>query len=92
MPDIAAAIGLVAPQLRAGDVVLVKASRAAGLERLADALQKAPTDAPERRSTDDVESSGDRVEVDQAAAAANDQAASAVVNEVPTRPGGGTSA
>ena len=36
--DIDAALALVAPQLRPGDVVLVKASRAAGLERLAQAL------------------------------------------------------
>jgi UDP-N-acetylmuramoyl-tripeptide--D-alanyl-D-alanine ligase len=36
--DLDAAAALVAPQLRPGDVVLVKASRAAGLERLAQRL------------------------------------------------------
>ena len=60
VPDIQAAIDLVGPQLRSGDVVLVKASRSARLERLADALRTAVTDAPERRSGGDVESSGDR--------------------------------
>ena len=38
VPDIDAALELLREQLRAGDVVLVKASRAAGLERLAEAL------------------------------------------------------
>ena len=38
VPDIAAALELLRGQVRPGDVVLVKASRAAGLERLADAL------------------------------------------------------
>jgi UDP-N-acetylmuramoyl-tripeptide--D-alanyl-D-alanine ligase len=38
VPDIEAALDLLNAQLRAGDVVLVKASRAAGLERLVDAL------------------------------------------------------
>jgi UDP-N-acetylmuramoyl-tripeptide--D-alanyl-D-alanine ligase len=38
VPDIEAALGLLHAQLRPGDVVLVKASRAAGLERLVDAL------------------------------------------------------
>jgi UDP-N-acetylmuramoyl-tripeptide--D-alanyl-D-alanine ligase len=33
-----AAVTAVAPRLRAGDAVLVKASRVAGLERVADAL------------------------------------------------------
>lgn len=42
VPDIAAAVALLAPQLRAGDVVLVKASRVAGLERLAQALLDGP--------------------------------------------------
>ena len=60
VPDIAAAVDLVAPQLEKGDVVLVKASRSAGLERLADALRTAVTPAPEPGSEDDVESSGDR--------------------------------
>jgi UDP-N-acetylmuramoyl-tripeptide--D-alanyl-D-alanine ligase len=38
VPDIDAALDLLHAQLRPGDVVLVKASRAAGLERLVDAL------------------------------------------------------
>ena len=38
VPDLDAAVALVAPKLRSGDVVLVKASRAAGLERLAQRL------------------------------------------------------
>jgi UDP-N-acetylmuramoyl-tripeptide--D-alanyl-D-alanine ligase len=49
--DIEAAVALVTPQLRPGDVVLVKASRAAGFERLAAAL----TAASEPRSQVDVE-------------------------------------
>jgi UDP-N-acetylmuramoyl-tripeptide--D-alanyl-D-alanine ligase len=36
------AIEALAPRLRAGDVVLVKASRVAGLERLAAALEALP--------------------------------------------------
>jgi UDP-N-acetylmuramoyl-tripeptide--D-alanyl-D-alanine ligase len=38
VPDVAAAIDLLAREVRAGDVVLVKASRAASLERVAAAL------------------------------------------------------
>ncbi len=38
VPDVDAAIALVTAQLRPGDVVLVKAARAAGLERVAQAL------------------------------------------------------
>jgi UDP-N-acetylmuramoyl-tripeptide--D-alanyl-D-alanine ligase len=38
VPDIEAALDLLREQLRPGDVVLVKASRAVGLERLAEAL------------------------------------------------------
>jgi UDP-N-acetylmuramoyl-tripeptide--D-alanyl-D-alanine ligase len=38
VPDVAAAIDLLSAELRPGDVVLVKASRAGGLERVADAL------------------------------------------------------
>jgi UDP-N-acetylmuramoyl-tripeptide--D-alanyl-D-alanine ligase len=38
VPDIEAALDLLHEQLHPGDVVLVKASRAAGLERLAEAL------------------------------------------------------
>jgi UDP-N-acetylmuramoyl-tripeptide--D-alanyl-D-alanine ligase len=43
VPDIEAALDLLQAQLRPGDVVLVKASRAAGLERLADALLREVT-------------------------------------------------
>ncbi|MDQ6875384.1 MAG: UDP-N-acetylmuramoyl-tripeptide--D-alanyl-D-alanine ligase [Actinomycetota bacterium] len=42
VPDIEAAVRLLRAQLHAGDVVLVKASRAAGLERLADQLLQDP--------------------------------------------------
>jgi UDP-N-acetylmuramoyl-tripeptide--D-alanyl-D-alanine ligase len=38
VPDVEAAVALLRDQLRPGDVVLVKASRAFGLERVADAL------------------------------------------------------
>lgn len=42
VPDIEAAVRLLRAQLRPGDVVLVKASRAAGLERLAAQLLQEP--------------------------------------------------
>ena len=45
--DVPAAVGLLAPALRPGDVVLVKASRADGLERVAAALLD---DVPETAS------------------------------------------
>ena len=45
VPDIEAALGLLEAELRPGDVVLVKASRGAALERLAAALLR--QDAPE---------------------------------------------
>ena len=38
VPDMSAALQLLRSQLRPGDVVLVKASRSVGLERLAEAL------------------------------------------------------
>lgn len=38
VPDVDAAVAVLRAQLRPGDVVLVKASRAAGLERVAEAL------------------------------------------------------
>jgi UDP-N-acetylmuramoyl-tripeptide--D-alanyl-D-alanine ligase len=38
VPDIDAAVALLTAELRPGDIVLIKASRAAGLERVADAL------------------------------------------------------
>jgi UDP-N-acetylmuramoyl-tripeptide--D-alanyl-D-alanine ligase len=44
VPDVAAAVALLGAELRAGDVVLVKASRAAALERVAAALLR--QDAP----------------------------------------------
>ena len=42
VPDVEAAIALLRDELRPGDVVLVKASRAFGLERVADALLADP--------------------------------------------------
>ncbi|HSK26458.1 MAG TPA: UDP-N-acetylmuramoyl-tripeptide--D-alanyl-D-alanine ligase [Jiangellales bacterium] len=44
VPDVAAAVDVLRAELRPGDVVLVKASRAAGLERVAEALL---SDGPE---------------------------------------------
>ena len=41
VPDADAAIGLLSEQVRPGDVVLVKASRSIGLERVAAALLEA---------------------------------------------------
>ena len=38
VPDVDAAVALLEAQLRPGDVVLVKASRGAGLDRVAAAL------------------------------------------------------
>ena len=38
VPDVDAAVELLRKEVRPGDVVLVKASRAVGLERLADGL------------------------------------------------------
>ncbi len=54
VPDVDAAIELLGAELRPGDVVLVKASRSAGLERVALAMaepaaQAGPIDAEERR-------------------------------------------
>ncbi|AIG78321.1 UDP-N-acetylmuramoyl-tripeptide-D-alanyl-D-alanine ligase [Amycolatopsis japonica] len=47
VPDVDAAIALLHDQLRAGDVVLVKASKAAALWRVADAVLAAPaTESP----------------------------------------------
>jgi len=42
VPDVDAAVALLREQLRPGDVVLVKASRSAGLERVAEALLADP--------------------------------------------------
>lgn len=47
VPDVDAAIALVTAQVRPGDVVLVKAARAVGLEQVAEALVSAPTTAAE---------------------------------------------
>jgi UDP-N-acetylmuramoyl-tripeptide--D-alanyl-D-alanine ligase len=46
--DVDAAVALLAAELRPGDVVLVKASRAAGLERIAAALLAVPVGDGER--------------------------------------------
>jgi len=45
VPDVAAALSTVGAELQPGDVVLVKASRAAGLERVAEALLAAEVSA-----------------------------------------------
>ncbi len=69
VPDLDAAAALVAPQLRSGDVVLVKASRAAGLERLAERLLT-PAETPDPALETGVEVSGamdDDVNADAAA-------------------------
>jgi UDP-N-acetylmuramoyl-tripeptide--D-alanyl-D-alanine ligase len=58
VPDLDAAVALVAPQLRSGDVVLVKASRAAGLERLAQRLAGSHPDEPGPAPAAGVEGSG----------------------------------
>jgi UDP-N-acetylmuramoyl-tripeptide--D-alanyl-D-alanine ligase len=49
VPDVAAALEVLHERLRPGDVVLVKASRAAGLERIAAGLL-ADTPAPAEQS------------------------------------------
>ena len=51
MPDAAAAVEFVREHLRAPDVVLVKASRAASLERVAEAIaqDEGPTGAADER-------------------------------------------
>ncbi|RZS82922.1 UDP-N-acetylmuramoyl-tripeptide--D-alanyl-D-alanine ligase [Motilibacter rhizosphaerae] len=45
VPDVDTAVALLHDEVRPGDVVLVKASRAAGLERVADALLAEPPSA-----------------------------------------------
>jgi UDP-N-acetylmuramoyl-tripeptide--D-alanyl-D-alanine ligase len=52
VPDVEAAIAALRAELRAGDVVLVKASRAASLERVALAIAEDPTD-DSRKGGDD---------------------------------------
>jgi UDP-N-acetylmuramoyl-tripeptide--D-alanyl-D-alanine ligase len=44
--DVAEALALLTAEVRPGDVVLVKASRAAGLERVAEGLLRAPGPVP----------------------------------------------
>ncbi|HEY3711907.1 MAG TPA: UDP-N-acetylmuramoyl-tripeptide--D-alanyl-D-alanine ligase [Amycolatopsis sp.] len=46
VPDIEAAVALLRDQLRPGDIVLVKASKVAGLWRVAEALLADPPEAP----------------------------------------------
>jgi UDP-N-acetylmuramoyl-tripeptide--D-alanyl-D-alanine ligase len=48
VPDVDAALEFLPPRLRDGDVVLVKASRGIGLERLVDGLVAAPGGRPVR--------------------------------------------
>lgn len=49
VPDVDAAVEVLRTELRPGDVVLVKASRAAGLERVAEAItQNSPDDTDEQ--------------------------------------------
>jgi UDP-N-acetylmuramoyl-tripeptide--D-alanyl-D-alanine ligase len=50
VPDVEAAVALLHDQLRPGDVVLVKASKAAGLWRVVDALLDPGTPQPAERS------------------------------------------
>jgi UDP-N-acetylmuramoyl-tripeptide--D-alanyl-D-alanine ligase len=52
VPDVEAAIAALRAELRAGDVVLVKASRAASLERVALAIAEDPTDGTEKEGDD----------------------------------------
>jgi UDP-N-acetylmuramoyl-tripeptide--D-alanyl-D-alanine ligase len=55
VPDVDAAVELLRAQLRPGDVVLVKASRAASLERVALAILEdasGPANAPDSREED----------------------------------------
>jgi UDP-N-acetylmuramoyl-tripeptide--D-alanyl-D-alanine ligase len=52
VPDVDAAVALLRSELRSGDVVLVKASRAAGLERVALALAADGQD-PDKQRTED---------------------------------------
>lgn len=47
VPDVAAAVALLSEEVEPGDVVLVKASKAAGLWRVADALLAGPADPAE---------------------------------------------
>ena len=61
MPDVDAASQLLRRELRPGDVVLVKASRAASLERVALAIADDPADDGRPEPTDDDEEEAQRV-------------------------------
>ena len=50
VPDVEAAVALLHDQLRPGDVVLVKASKVAGLWRVAESLLEAPDSHSHERS------------------------------------------
>jgi UDP-N-acetylmuramoyl-tripeptide--D-alanyl-D-alanine ligase len=52
VPDVDAAVAFLRGALRPGDVVLVKASRAAGLERVAAALTADDAEGPGTREAD----------------------------------------
>jgi len=52
VPDTAAAIDFLRRDVRPGDIVLVKASRGAALERVAQALADEPTAAPPQQGAD----------------------------------------
>jgi UDP-N-acetylmuramoyl-tripeptide--D-alanyl-D-alanine ligase len=52
VPDVEAAIAVLRAELRAGDVVLVKASRAASLERVALAIAEDPIDGTGKEGDD----------------------------------------
>ena len=45
VPDVDAAIALLREQVQPGDIVLVKASRSIGLEKVAEALLEPASDA-----------------------------------------------
>lgn len=64
LPDADAAVEVLRTELRPGDVVLVKASRSVGLERVAAALlEAAPDDVVAATATDSGADAGDQDEV-----------------------------
>jgi len=78
VPDVAAAVALLRGALRPGDVVLVKASRAVGLERVALALagdtDAADTDDTDTHDTDAADTDTDTdTDTDAAGAAGGDR-------------------